>query len=252
MFRMWFLVFDGTSRSAHLEHASHSAHHDDHGHGHGDHHGDPVAHAHESEPAMAWPLIALAIPSVIVGYPITILPFGEPILEQMLSYCAPVATPSLAEYHMPAMMVSFVVASLGIGGAALFYSRWRVFSAEPFARNFALLYNLFQNKWYFDKLYDTIFVQPIMSLAHNIARFDKVVVDGIVNGAAKTTMIVSRFSNVFDRTAIDGMVNGVAETVLKIGSRSQLLQTGRLRQYLAVLTVGVVVLFCGLYLWIQG
>jgi NADH:ubiquinone oxidoreductase subunit 5 (subunit L)/multisubunit Na+/H+ antiporter MnhA subunit len=82
---MWFLVFDGTSRSAHLEHASHSAPHDDHGHGHGDHHGDPVAHAHESEPAMAWPLIALAIPSVIVGYPITILPIGEPILEQMLS-----------------------------------------------------------------------------------------------------------------------------------------------------------------------
>ena len=65
-------------------------------------------------------------------------------------------------------------------------------------------------------------------------------------------MIVSRFSNVFDRTAIDGMVNGVADTVLKIGSRSQLLQTGRLRQYLAVLAVGVVVLFCGLYLWIQG
>lgn len=252
MFRMWFLVFDGTSRSAHLEHASHSAHHDDHGHGHGDHHGDPVAHAHESEPAMAWPLIALAIPSVIVGYPITILPFGEPILEQMLSYCAPVVTPSLAEYHMPAMLVSFVVASLGIGGAALFYSRWRIFNAEPFAKNFAFLYNLFQNKWYFDKVYDTIFVQPIMSLAYNIARFDKVVVDGIVNGAAKTTMIVSRFSNVFDRTAIDGMVNGVAETVLKIGSRSQLLQTGRLRQYLAVLTVGVVVLFCGLYLWIQG
>ena len=28
MFRMWFLVFDGTSRSAHLEHASHSAHSD--------------------------------------------------------------------------------------------------------------------------------------------------------------------------------------------------------------------------------
>ncbi|MFM1802997.1 MAG: hypothetical protein RJA81_2349, partial [Planctomycetota bacterium] len=63
MFRMWFLVFDGTSRSAHLEKESHHHHSDDdHAHGH-HHHGDPVAHAHESTPLMAWPLIALAIPT---------------------------------------------------------------------------------------------------------------------------------------------------------------------------------------------
>lgn len=252
MFRMWFLVFDGTSRSAHLEKESHNAHaHDDHGHGHG-HHGDPVAHAHESEPLMAWPLIALAIPSIIVGYPITILPFGEPILEQMISYSAPVATPSLADYHMPAMFVSFVVASLGIGGAALFYSRFRIFNAEPFAQRFSLLYNLFQNKWYFDKIYNWIFVQPAMSLARNIATFDKGVVDGVVNGAAKMTHVVSSVSSKFDTAAVDGMVNGVADTVMNIGSKSQRLQTGRLRQYLSVLAVGVVGLFGLLYVWIQG
>lgn len=253
MFRMWFLVFDGSSRSAHLEREAHHAHaHDDHGHGHGHHHGDPVAHAHESEPIMAWPLIALAIPSVIVGYPITILPIGEPILEQMLSYSAPVATPSLADYHMPAMFVSFVVASLGIGGAALFYSRFRIFNADPFAKRFAVLYNLFQNKWYFDKVYSAIFVKPAMALAYNIATFDKKIVDGIVNGAARVTYSVSRLSNIFDRTAVDAIVNGMADTVMNLGARSQRLQTGRLRQYLSVLAVGVVGLFGLLYVWIQG
>ena len=253
MFRMWFLVFDGTSRSAHLEKEAHHAHgHDDHGHGHGHHHGDPVAHAHESEPLMAWPLIALAIPSILVGYPVTILPVGEPILEQMLSYSAPVATPSLADYHMPAMLVSFVVASLGIGGAALFYSRFRIFSAEPFAKRFSVLYSLFQNKWYFDKVYGAIFVKPAMALAYNIAAFDKKIVDGIVNGAARVTYSVSRLSSFFDRTAVDALVNGLADTVLNLGSRSQRLQTGRLRQYLSVLAVGVVGLFGLLYVWIQG
>lgn len=251
MFRMWFLVFDGTSRSAHLEHEAHHAH-DDHGHGHGHHHGDPVAHAHESDPIMAWPLIALAIPSIIVGYPITILPIGEPILEQMLSYSAPVATPSLADYHMPAMFVSFVVASLGIGGAALFYSRVRIFNADPFAKRFAVLYNLFQNKWYFDKVYNAIFVKPAMALAYNIATFDKKIVDGIVNGAARVTYSVSRLSNIFDRIAVDALVNGMADTVMSLGARSQRLQTGRLRQYLSVLAVGVVGLFGLLYVWIQG
>jgi len=201
---------------------------------------------------MAWPLIALAIPSIIVGYPITILPLGEPILEQMIAYNAPVALPSLASYHIPAMMVSLVVASLGIGGAALFYSRWRIFSAEPFAKRFSFLYDLFRNKWYFDDLYGAIFVRPTMSLARNLANFDKKVVDGIVNGAGKTALLLSRISGVFDRIAIDAMVNTLADTVFRIGERGRMLQTGRLRQYLAFLAVGVVGLFGYLYVWIQG
>lgn len=252
MFRMWFLVFDGTSRSAHLETAAHNHANDDHGHGHGHHHGDPVAHAHESAPLMSWPLIALAIPTIIVGYPITILPFGEPILEQMIHYAAPVSTPSLAPWHFPAMMASFVVASLGIGGAVLFYSRWRIFNAEPFAQRFSLLYNLFVNKWYFDKIYDTIFVKPTMAFANNLAQFDKIIVDGIVNGAAKVVYALSKIGSIFDRSVIDGMVNSLAEMVYRIGNKGSSLQTGRLRQYLAVMAVGVVFLFGWLYIWIQS
>jgi NADH:ubiquinone oxidoreductase subunit 5 (subunit L)/multisubunit Na+/H+ antiporter MnhA subunit len=254
MFRMWFLVFDGTSRSAHLEHESH--HHDyaddAHGHGHGSHHGDPVAHAHESAPLMAWPLIALAVPTIMIGYPITILPIGEPVLEQMIHFASPVSTPNLTPWHFPAMISSFIVASLGIGGAVLFYSRWRVFNAEPFAQKFSLLYNLFVNKWYFDKIYHAIFVKPTMSLAYNIAKFDRTVVDGLVNGVAKMTLSLSRIGSLFDKAVIDGMVNSLAQTVFNTGVKGRQFQSGRLRQYLAVLAVGVVCLFGWLYIWIQS
>lgn len=252
MFRMWFLVFDGTSRSAHLEHETHHTHaHDDHGHGHG-HHGDPVAHAHESAPKMSWPLIALTVPTIVVGYPISILPFGEPILEQMIHYSAPVATVDLSDWHFKAMMVSFVVASLGIGGSALFYSRFKIFSPEPYARRFSLLYNLFVNKWYFDKIYSIIFVKPAMALANNISRFDKLVVDGLVTGASNLTHMASQASGLFDRTVVDGMVNSLANLIMNTGEKSRQLQTGKLRQYLAVLAVGVVGLFGWLYIWIQS
>jgi proton-translocating NADH-quinone oxidoreductase chain L len=250
MFRMWFLVFDGTSRSAHLEHEPHDHHgHDDHGHGH---HGDPVAHAHESGPKMAWPLIALTIPTIIVGYPISILPFGEPILEQMIHYSAPVATVDLSDWHFKAMMVSFVVASLGIGGSALFYSRFKIFSPEPYSSRFSMLYNLFVNKWYFDKIYSVIFVKPTMSLAHNISKFDKLVVDGMVTTASNLTHLASQASSLFDRSVVDGMVNSLANLVMNTGEKSRQLQTGKLRQYLAVLAVGVVGLFGWLYIWIQS
>jgi NADH:ubiquinone oxidoreductase subunit 5 (subunit L)/multisubunit Na+/H+ antiporter MnhA subunit len=163
-----------------------------------------------------------------------------------------VATPSLAAYHVPAMLVSLVVASLGIGGAALFYSRWRIFSAEPFAKRFSFLYALFQNKWYFDDLYDMIFVRPTMSLARNIAGFDKKIVDGAVNGAGRVTMLASRLSGLFDRVAVDAAVNSLADTVMDIGEKGRQVQTGRLRQYLAFLAIGVVGLFGCLYVWIQG
>lgn len=254
MFRMWFLVFDGTSRSAHLEQESHYHGHGDdaHVHGHGSHHGDPVAHAHESAPLMAWPLIALAVPTIMIGYPITILPFGEPVLEQMIHFASPVNTPSLTPWHFPAMISSFIVASLGIGGAILFYSRWRIFNAEPFAQKFSFLYNLFVNKWYFDKIYGAIFVKPTMSLAYNIAKFDKSVVDGIVNGVAKMTLSLSRIGSLFDKSVIDGMVNSLAQTVFNTGVKGRQFQSGRLRQYLAVLAVGVVCLFGWLYIWIQS
>jgi hypothetical protein len=48
------------------------------------------------------------------------------------------------------------------------------------------------------------------------------------------------------------MVNSVADTVLDLGEQGRRLQTGRLRQYLAFLAVGVVGLFGCLYVWIQG
>ena len=56
-FRMLFMTFHGEPRWAkHDEHA-----HDDHAHGHGG--GEP----HESPRVVTWPLIALAIPSVVIG-----------------------------------------------------------------------------------------------------------------------------------------------------------------------------------------
>ncbi|MFM1801970.1 MAG: hypothetical protein RJA81_1322, partial [Planctomycetota bacterium] len=191
-------------------------------------------------------------PTIIVGYPISILPFGEPVLEQMIHFAAPVHTPSLTDWHFPAMISSFIVASLGIGGAVLFYSRWKIFNAEPYAKRFSLLYNLFVNKWYFDKIYSAVLVKPTMALAYNIAKFDKVFVDGIVNGAAKTTYHLSQIGSIFDRKIVDGAVNNLAQSVFNAGETGRRLQSGRLRQYLAFMAVGVVFLFGWLYIWIQN
>ena len=72
-FRMYFLVFHGKENFRHKPFPGEHDHHDD-DHGHGHH--EPLV-PHES-PAVVWvPLVALAIPSVIAGYVIGPLVFGD-------------------------------------------------------------------------------------------------------------------------------------------------------------------------------
>jgi len=264
MFRMWFLLFTGTSRSAvaaaeahaHVQHA-HDAHgHDDHGHGHGHghEHDDPVAHAHESPPIMTWPLIILAVPSVFVGWPWLIVPIlgGTPVLETMLSHSAPIAaTEHYANAHAVAFAASLLIAGIGIGLAALFYY-WERADAKKVAHQLGPIYDFLRHKWYFDEIYNAVFVQPTLSLARGAATFDKVVIDRIVDGSAHAVAELSRLGGIFDNRVVDGLVNFVAQLTYFIGDWGRMIQTGRLRSYLMVLAVAIVVLFLGMFRWIQA
>ena len=268
MFRMWFLVFDGDSRGypapavAEDIHHAHAAH-EDHGHAahgaaaHGHEHGhdrDPVAHAHESEPAMAWPLILLAIPTVVVGWPITILPFFgyEPILEHMLAIGAPSRAVELGGAKWVAMGASVLIFASGLALAAGYYSRWRIFKPEVARARFGGLYDFLAHKWYFDELYGMLLVRPSLTLARGISEFDRLIVDGIVNLAAQITVLLSKLDGLFDKLAVDGLVNLVGRVLYVVGDWGRMLQTGRLRGYLMMLAAGLVGLFAGVYYWIRG
>ena len=51
---------------------------------------------------------------------------------------------------------------------------------------------------------------------------------------------------------MDGLVNVVGQMVYVAGDRSRAIQTGKLRNYLMFLAVGLVVLFAGVFRWISG
>ena len=85
------------------------------------------------------------------------------------------------------------------------------------AESFGGLYRFLLNKWYFDELYDVIFVQPAFRLAR-------------------------LFWQVGDVTIIDGVPNGLAE-LTSDGSREVVkIQTGSLAVYAFVMLIGVVLL----------
>ena len=88
------------------------------------------------------------------------------------------------------MAVSVAVASFGVLLAYLMYRR-----ESHVARYLCNLaggsaYRLFDRKWYFDEIYQAVFVNGTLLLARFWSAFDAYIIDGIVNGAAALTRFV--------------------------------------------------------------
>jgi proton-translocating NADH-quinone oxidoreductase chain L len=167
-----------------------------HGHGEpaaGDHHGDshhvPVAHArdtpgavgvaHESPPVMYIPLIVLAVGAVTVGGLIGPTHWIGHFLAQTPAYLQHLPEGHTTLLNWPLMAGSAVVAFTGIGLAYLLYIRNPGTEAR-FAARFPSVYNLSQNRFYFDELYTGIVTLPATALA-KLSTFFDMLVDGIVD-----------------------------------------------------------------------
>ncbi len=268
MFRMWFLTFAGEPRGfPSATEAVHSHLHDDehalgHAHGHGGGHDrNPALHAHESEPIMTWPLLILAFCSIFSGWTLALgLPFGTPVLEGMLEYGQPYEGVIIrSEHHYAALAASLLIMSVGVGLGLLYYAPKGFpylvptrFSAARTAGRLGGIYRFLVHKWYFDELYAALFVGPCMAFARLCYQIDKLLIDGLVNGSATATALLSRLDGVFDLIAVDRLVNLTGWAVYAAGDRSRSIQTGRLRNYLMFLAVALVGLFAGVFAWIRG
>ena len=144
--------------------------------------------------------------------------------------------------HTIAMVLSIIVAGLGIFLSWLFYYR-RTLSAESVATTFRPIYNLFWHKYYFDEFYDGVLVALTVWKSRLFAQFDGSVVDGIVNGVGRLTRdFLAVFVGLFDNRVVDGLVNRVAEVTWAIGGRIRRIQTGAIQTYLFVVLAGIVLL----------
>ncbi len=80
-----------------------------------------------------------------------------------------------------------------------------------------------------------------------MAKFDRQVVDGGVNGVAWLTRMISRISMWYDTWIVDGLVNLSAYTVRAFSFPVRFFQNGRIQSYALVFLVGVLAIF-GFYL----
>ncbi len=208
---------DAHGQDAHGHDAhGHDAHgHDDHGHGGADH------AAHESPPVMLAPLAVLAFGAAFAGIGFRYLFIGggnEGFWRQSL-FVGPYNHILEEMEHVPAL-VSLLPTLFMLGGLGIAYYMYLVDRTAPrrLAGAFPALYRFLLNKWYFDELYDFIFVRPAFAIGR-------------------------LFWKGGDGAIIDGFgPDGVSARVLDVARNSMRLQTGYIYHYAFAMLLGAAAL----------
>ncbi len=165
-----------------------------HGEPHDRHHYDA---AHESPMVMLVPLFALAAGSILAGWPFYKYFAGHDVQEFFRQSIAFLPGNTILEdmHHVPKLVVwtPTIMMVIGFAIAYLFYIRDPRIPVEM-ARNHQLLYRFLLNKWYFDELYDFIFVRPAKWLGYTLwKRGDGWLIDGFgPDGVSARVLDVTR------------------------------------------------------------
>src|SRR5262249_598466 len=114
------------------------------------------------------------------------------------------------------------------------------------------VYNLLYNKYYVDQIYDALFVNRTKDLALTLGSFDRGIINGLgVDGAAFLTRLISSISAIWDKWIVDGLVNLAARIVWILSYPVRMLQSGRVANYALWIVFGVL-LMLGYYLHSTG
>ncbi len=143
--------------------------------------------------------------------------------------------------HTPAMILSLILAGLGIFIAFLIY-QFKVANPDHLAKQLGKVYEFSLNKWYFDEFYQKTFIGGTVGLAKVMALFDNYVIDGLVNFAAFITRWTGAFIGYFDLYVIDGLVNLTANVTLAFGSILRKVQTGKVQAYVTMAIAAAIIL----------
>ena len=190
-----------------------------HGEPHDQHHYEA---AHEAPMWMLVPIGILAAGSILAGFPFKEVFAGHGV-EEFFRESLKMHPHIIDEmHHIPQAiaLLPTVMMVLGFLVSWLFYIR-RPYLPVELANQHQMLYQFLLNKWYFDELYDLIFVRPMKWIGYTLWKKG----DGFV---------------------IDGFgPDGVSARVLDVARNAVKIQTGYLYHYAFAMLIGV----AGLITW---
>jgi NADH-quinone oxidoreductase subunit L len=223
--RLMFLTFWGKPRWAGSEHIQHAAHHDHPADEHGDsaHHlvaapeGTAGYHPHESPMSMLIPLVVLTLGAVFAGFvfhhDFLDAEHGVEFWKGSLFF----DTHLMHAMHEVPLLVKLSATIVMLAGLGIAYWAYIRDTSVPkrFVDNMGGLYRFLLNKWYWDELYNFLFVKPSFAIGRLFWK-----------GGDEGT--IDRFGP-----------NGLAATVAGGSRLAARLQSGYLYTYALVMLIGL-------------
>jgi NADH-quinone oxidoreductase subunit L len=221
-------------------------------------------HASEHDSIFKWmvlPLGVLAVFALVGGW--VGVPREFPILGRLSTNPFHHFLGSLAEaleieaaelpFNLTPVAVSVVVAVGGLLVGWLVYRKYAAVGtvaetppmhrADPLQRSLGRVWTLLQHKYYFDELYDKVFVRGALRLSRWLFHFDDLwIIDPFVEWVGRLWRRLSEASRWADARIVDAIVDGVGSVTQWSGDAVRTIQTGRVQNYLLIALVTISVL----------
>ncbi len=199
MFRMFFLTFHGKPRDQHI--------HD---------------HAHESPAVMTFPLLALALGTVVVGFLNVpkVLSFGFLPTDLFATWLAPaleMGHHGEAHLHHPSTSTDFLLmaAAIGIALVGIGFAYARYAKATPATEpTKTLWWEILWEKFYVDEMIQAIVIEPLLKLSRFLRKS-------------------------VDEEGLDYLVNNTPKAYAGLSNAVRVIQTGMVRSYAYLMVLGM-------------
>ena len=215
-------------------------------------------HVHESPLAMTAPLVLLSGLSLAFAFTANLNPLKSWGWFKALIYKygkyhnflnMEYINKGIKEAHYDAMYLSLFVASIGISLSILIYYLKKI-DVEKLAKFFNLigLYSLSKNKFYIDKIYNTVLYKPFLNQTKLASFIDWDIYDQkIIDAWGWITLKISKYAGISDYSILDQkIIDGSSHLTQYISSKLRKTQSGIIQNYLlgvlAVLVVIIVVI----------
>ena len=202
MARQWRLVFFGEYRSE-----------------------MPLAQVHEPNWLIRGPVVVLAVLSLFIWFSINPLDAHESWFFRLFP-----ATDETSFWWLAPVSAGLVL----LGGWLGFRLR------EPdYNRSYI---RLSLDSGFLDLMYRYLVIGPTLRLTTQLYRLDQRAVDGVVDGAGVSAVVLAHLTNRVDRYGIDGLVNGAAWMAGRLGRLTRAVQNGRVQSYITASVIGLLLM----------
>jgi len=213
-------------------------------------------HAQETPWTMTVPLVILSV--FAIGFGWVGIPEHFPVIGGLLPNwlhefvgSTLLEHPEALEFNFIPLIVSMFVALGGLTLGWLVYRKTQAGAVDPLKKPLGWIYTVLQNKYYFDEIYDVIFIRPAVWISEVFTSvfMDRKIIDGFLHLFVRLTPGIGRWlrKNI-DLAIVNKSGDVVGEGSKSIGRSIKIVQTGKIQQYMLItLLVAFITLFYFLF-----